>query len=87
MSISTTDEDPIAKEELEKKLTSYERATVKGLLQEMDILKQKLDNCYDKLDRLNGIWGTTSEQLKVLQTQYALLANVRVNSGPTVKSD
>lgn len=83
MSITTTDEDPILKEEIERKLTKMERATVKGCLQELDIVKQKLENCYDKLDRLQGIWATNNEELKTLRAQYATLANVRVNGGPT----
>lgn len=83
MAIAATDEDPIAREEIEKKMTSFEKATLRGCLQELDIVKQKLTHCYEKLDRLQGIWATNNQELQVLRAQYAALANVRVNGGPT----
>ena len=87
MQFGSTDEDPIPKEEVEKALGRRDKATLDGCLQELNIVKQKLENCYEKLDRLTGIWGTTQNQLQQLQTQYAKLANVRINGGPTKRDD
>lgn len=79
----STAEDPIPKEVIEKKLTKMERATVQGCLNEMEILKQKMEHCYEKLDRMTALYQTNLNELQTLRVQYAKLANVRINHGPT----
>lgn len=85
--ITTTEEDKDIKRAKQDKLNRMERATVQGLLLEMDVVKQKLDNCYDKMSRANGAYQTLLNEVRQLRAQYATLANVRINRGPTVKDD
>ena len=83
----STEEDPIPKEEIGRALGRRDKATLDGVLQEMDIVKQKLEHCYEKLSRMTGLYQTMRGEVEQLRTQYALLANLRVNHGPTVRGD
>ena len=87
MQFGSTDEDPIPKEELEKALGRRDKATLDGCLQELNIVKQKLENCYEKLGKMTELWGNTQKELQFLRAQYATLANVRVNTGPTQREE
>lgn len=79
------DEDPIPKEEFEALLKSREKATVQGVLLEMDILKQKMENCYEKLDRMTKLYMTLDQAFRQFQQQRAIELQAAVNFGPTVR--
>lgn len=85
---STEDEyDPIPREVIEARLSKVERATVTGCLQELDIVKQKLENCYEKLGRMTALYQGLQNQFQQFQVQRVKELNLRVNNGPTVIED
>ena len=80
---STKDEDPIPKEEFEKLMVRKERATVHGVQQELEIVKQQLENCHEQMRVLVGLYGTLQQQFEAFNRQRVQELNVRVNGGPT----
>lgn len=66
-----------------ERMSKNEKATVEGCLQEMEILKQKMEHLYERLDKLIGLYGTLQNQFIVFQQQRVAELNVKVNGGPT----
>ncbi len=81
---STEDSDPIPREVIEKKLTKMERATVSGCLREMDILKQKLELCYEKLSRMTNLYQMQQRDFAEFKAQRMKELQMKINHGPTV---
>lgn len=81
---STVEEDcdPLSREDLER-LSRAEQATVQGIHQENEILKQKMELLHEQLRRLIGMYGTLENQLNDFKAQWYQQLNVRVNHGPT----
>lgn len=75
------------KDIIKGKKTLNQQATVAGCLQEMDILKQKLDNCYEKLSRMTALYQTLSNEFTQFKQQRALELNMKVNGGSTTPED
>lgn len=84
---SNPDSDPIPKEEIEKALGRRDKATLDGCLRELDIVKQKLDNCYEKLARMTGLYGTLQNQFQQFEMQRARELTLKVAGGSTTPSD
>lgn len=76
------DPDYLSLEEL-KMLSRAEKATVQGLFNEVQIVKQKMEHLYERLDKLIGLYGTIQHQFQDFQIQRIKELNVRVNGGPT----
>lgn len=64
-----------------------EVATVAGLHKEFEILKQRLELCYAKLDRMTGLYGTLQGQYEQLHRLWVASLNLKVNHGPTDGTD
>lgn len=64
-------------------LTRAEKATVQGCFNEMNILKQKMEHLYDRLDKMIALYGTVRNELQTLQEQRIKELTLRVNGGPT----
>jgi len=83
----STEEDPIPKEEIERALGRRDKATLNGVLQEMDIVKQKIEHCYEKLHRMTALYMTMQGEFQQFREQRVKELTLRVNGGPTVKDD
>lgn len=79
----STEEDPISAEEMGIALGRRDKATLDGVLLEFDIVKQKMDNCYEKLSRMTELYGTMLDRFQQFEVQRIKELNVRVNNGPT----
>lgn len=64
-----------------------EVATVAGLQQEFEIVKQKLELCYEKLNRMTGLYATLQGQYEQLHRLWVASLNLKVNHGPTDGTD
>ncbi len=80
---STEDENAKLEEAIEKRLTGAERATVQGLYTEVDILKQRIEHAYEKIDRVHGVLNDLMTRITVLERARVTDLNVRINGGPT----
>ena len=76
------DGDMLSREDLEM-LARAEKATVQGVHQENEILKQKMEHLYEKLDRLIGMYGTLQNEFQQFRQQWVASLNSRINHGPT----
>lgn len=74
--------DYLSPEEMEA-LTKVERATVQGCMNEMQVLKQKMEHLYDRLDKLIALYGTMQTQFQDFQEQRIKELTLRVGGGPT----
>jgi septation ring formation regulator EzrA len=79
---TSSEADPLTEVEM-RKLAEAERTTVRGLFNEMQVLKQKLDNCYEHMDRLIGAYGNLQSQVQQLHQQYVKIIHMKVNGGST----
>lgn len=77
------DSDPIPKEEFERLLSRNEKATVGGLLTEMEVLRQKMELCYEKLDRMTTLYMQLDQDFRLFKQQRAIELNHFVGGGPT----
>lgn len=84
---STDDSDPIPKEEIERAFSKRDKATLNGVLSELDIVKQKMEHCYEKLHRMTQLYMTLQNQFQQFEIQRIKELQLRVNHGPTVKED
>ena len=64
-----------------------EKVTVAGLFQEVDILKQKLANHTEQLNKVIGLVMTLQGQYEELNAARARELGLRVAGGPTVEPD
>ena len=85
MEVGSTDEDPITEEEMSQALGRRDKATLDGCLSELNIVKQKLDNCYGKLSRMTQLYGELLKQFNEFKVQRIKELNVKVNGGPTAR--
>lgn len=76
------DPDYLSPEDLQA-LSRAEKATVHGLFNEVEILKQKMEKQYAKMSHLVQLYGTLQNQFQDFQIQRIKELNVRVNGGPT----
>ncbi len=81
---ATTDEDPLTEDEL-LALSRVERATVAGLATEMNVLRQKLQNCYEKLDRMTRLYQQMDLEFRDFKQQRAIELAHFVGGGPTAR--
>lgn len=80
---STNEADPIEVEEINKRLSKSEAATVQGLHTELEIVKQRMEHLYEKLERTHRLMGTINNTILELQRARVRELNVKVNGGPT----
>jgi len=69
------------------RLTMGEKATVQGLLTEIQVLKQQMEMTHEQMRRLIGMYSTMRDEFNVFQAQRVKELNVRVNSGSTTAED
>ena len=81
------DEDPLSEEEMTKLLSKKEKATVQGLFNEVEIIKQKMETLHKQLQQTHGVIATINAQFQQFQEQRVKELNLRVNGGPTVNGD
>jgi hypothetical protein len=68
-------------------LTNVEKATVSGVLREMEILKQMLADSDKQMNHLVGLYGTLKNEFNTFRENYVASLNLRVNSGSTTPED
>jgi len=69
------------------KLTMGEKATVQGLLTEIQVLKQQMEMTHEQMRRLIGMYSTMRDEFNQFQAQRVKELNVRVNHGSTTPED
>lgn len=80
------DPDYLSPEDMEA-LTRAEKATVRGLHNEVEILKQKMLNLYEKLDKMVALYGTLRNEFDTLQRQRIAELQLKVQGGSTTPED
>jgi hypothetical protein len=80
------DPDYLSPEEMQA-LTRAEKATVHGLHNEVEILKQKMLHLYEKLDRMTALYGTLQNEFQTFQRQRVAELQLKVNGGSTTPED
>ena len=76
------DSDPIPKDVIEGS-TKQKKATVDGLQLELEVVKQKLENCHEQMRRLIGNYQNLQAEFTQFKQQWAIQLNAFVNGGPT----
>jgi len=69
------------------KLTMGEKATVQGVLTEVQVLKQQMEMTHEQMRRLIGMYSTLRDEFGKLQEQRVKELNVRINGGSTTAED
>ena len=69
------------------KLSLNEKASVEGVMTEIQVLKQQLEMTHEQLRRLIGMYQILQNQFNQFQQQRIKELNVRVNSGSTTPED
>jgi hypothetical protein len=69
------------------KLSLNEKATVEGVLAEIQVVKQQIKMQSEQMNRLIGMYGTLQRQFDQYNAQRVKELNVRVNGGSTTPED
>lgn len=69
------------------KLSLNEKATVQGVMTELDVVRQQLEMTHEQLRRLIGMYQTLSAEFEQYRAQRIKELNVRVNGGSTTPED
>ena len=86
--LKSLDELRGAMEDMHKaKLSLNEKASVEGVMTEIQVLKQQLEMTHEQLRRLIGMYQILQNQFNQFQQQRIKELNVRVNSGSTTPED
>jgi hypothetical protein len=75
------------KDILKAKMSLVEKATVEGVMTEIQVLKQQLEMTHEQMRSLIHIYGTLRDQFDQFQAQRIKELNVRVNGGSTTPED
>lgn len=75
------------KDIIKAKMSLTEKATVEGVMTEIQVLKQQLEMTHEQMRSLIAIYGTLKAQFDQFQAQRLLELNVRVNGGSTTPED
>ena len=63
------------------------KATIDGVLLELEIVKQKLENAHEQMRRVIGMHQTLQAEFQQFRTLWATQLNGFVNGGPTQRLD
>jgi predicted nucleic acid-binding Zn-ribbon protein len=80
------DPDYLSPEEMQA-LTRAERATVQGVHNEMEILKQKMEHLYERLDRMTKLYMTLQGEFADYKVQRIKELQLKVQGGSTTPED
>jgi len=69
------------------KMSLVEKATVQGVMKELEVMKQQREQTHEQLDRLIGMYGTLQNELNSFRQEWFKQLNVRVNGGSTTPED
>lgn len=81
--IGSTQADDGMDEKIAKRMSRSEAATVQGVLSELEVVKQQLQNAHKQLRHLIGMYQTLQNQFQQFQQQRVAELNVKINGGPT----
>lgn len=68
-------------------LTNSEKATVRGVMSEMQVLKEMMAEQDEQNNRLVNLYSTLRNELDTLKASHAASLNLRVNGGSTTPED
>lgn len=63
------------------------KATIDGVLMELEATKEKLENCHEQMRRLIGMHQNLRAEFDAFKAQRAIELNAMVNGGPTQRLD
>ena len=69
------------------KLSLNEKATVEGVMTEIQVLKQQLEMTHEQMRSLLGIYQNLSAEFAQYREQRVVELNMRVNGGSTTPGD
>jgi hypothetical protein len=69
------------------KLSLNEKATVEGVMTEIQVLKQQMEMTHEQMRRLIGMYATLSDEFKQYREQRVTELNMKVNHGSTTFED
>lgn len=69
------------------KLSLNQKASVEGVMAEIQVLKQQLEMTHEQMRRLIGMYSTLRGEFDQFQQQRIQELNVRVNGGSTTPED
>lgn len=69
------------------KLSLNEKATVEGVMTEIQVLKQQMEMTHEQMRRLIGMYGTLKEQFDSFQAQRVIELQSWVAGGSTTPED
>lgn len=82
--LKTLDELRGAMKDMHKaKLSLNQKATVEGVMTEIQVLKQQLEMTHEQMRSLLGIYQNLSAEFAQYREQRIKELNVRINGGPT----
>jgi len=68
-------------------LTNSEKATVRGVISEMQVLKDMMAKQDEQNNRLVNLYSTLRNEFDTFKANHAASLNVRINGGPTSPED
>ena len=68
-------------------LTNAEKATVRGVMSEMAVLKKRLLETDEQTNRLINLYQTLRGEFEVFKTNYVVALNMKVAGGSTTPED
>jgi len=68
-------------------LTNSEKATVRGVMSEMQVLKEMMAEQDEQNNRLVNLYSTLRNEFDMFKANHAASLNVRVNGGSTTPED
>lgn len=71
----------------EAKMSLNEKATVEGVMTEIEVLKQQLEMTHEQMQRLIGMYGTLSGEFEQYRQQRVAELQMKVNNGSTTFED
>lgn len=69
------------------KMSLNEKATVEGVLTELEVVKQQLEMTHEQLRRLIGMYSTLADEFKMYKQQRVIELNMKVNNGSTTRDE
>lgn len=75
------------KDIIKAKMSLNEKASVEGVMTEIQVLKQQLEMTHEQIRALIGIYQTLRDEFQQFQAQRLKELNVRINGGSTSPED
>jgi hypothetical protein len=68
-------------------LTNAEKATVRGVMSEMAVVKQRLLETEEQNNRLINLYQTLRGEFEVFRANYVIALNMKIGGGSTTPED